>query len=125
MIKKVLIVDDSLFMRMVLKKFLSDRYDFEFTEAKDGLEALEKFKTFQPDLTFLDLTMPVMDGFQALDEMKKLHPDAVIIVATADVQEKVQVRVMKAGALTVLPKPPTKESVEAAVLKAMEVKIEV
>lgn len=118
--KTVLIVDDSLFMRMVLKKHLSDRFDFEYTEAKDGLEGLEKFKTLLPDLTFLDLTMPVMDGFEALDKMKKFDPDAVIIIVTADVQEQVQTLVLKAGALMVLQKPPTTENIADAVQKAMK-----
>ena len=44
-----------------------------------GLAGLEKFREIGPDITFLDLTMPVMDGAQALEEMKKQNPDAVII----------------------------------------------
>ncbi len=119
MIKTVLIIDDSMFMRMVLKKCLTDRFDFEYAEAKDGLEGLEKFKTLGPDLTFLDLTMPVMDGFEALDEMKKFDPDALVIVATADVQEQAEILVLKAGALMILQKPPSTESVSEAVQKAM------
>jgi len=120
--KTVLIIDDSMFMRMVLKKCLKDGFDFEYTEAKDGLEGFEKFKTLRPDLTFLDLTMPVMDGFEALDEIRKFDPDAVVIIVTADIQEQVQTLVMNAGALMVLQKPPTTESVALAVQKAIEVK---
>lgn len=111
MAKKILLVDDSPISRKMLKSCFPAEYVAEFLEAGDGLTGLNTFKDAAPDVTFLDLTMPVMDGVEALEAMKKHNPDAVIIVATADVQVKSIEKVMGLGAFHVLKKPPTKESV--------------
>jgi two-component system chemotaxis response regulator CheY len=116
--KKVLIVDDSPVSRMIVKKCLPKERDFEVFEACDGKEGLAKFKEEAPDVTFLDLTMPVMDGFEALDEIRKVNPAAVVIVLTADIQQKTVDRVMAAGAVTVVPKPPSAELIEESLAKA-------
>jgi two-component system chemotaxis response regulator CheY len=120
MARKILIVDDSPISRKMLKSCIPKDDEPEFHEAGDGLAGLEKFREIQPDITFLDLTMPVMDGVQALEEMKKHNPDAVIIVATADIQVKSIEKVMGLGAFLVLKKPPTKESVLDALTKVFE-----
>lgn len=111
MTKKILIVDDSPISRKMLKSCFPVESVYEFLEAGDGLAGLNTFKDAVPDVTFLDLTMPVMDGVEALEAMKKHNPDAVIIVATADVQVKSLEKVMGLGAFHVLKKPPTKVSV--------------
>lgn len=116
--KKVLIVDDSPVSRMIVKKCLPKDRNFEIFEAGDGREGLEKFKAVAPDVTFLDLTMPVMDGFQALEEIRIANPAAVVIVLTADIQQKTVDRVMAAGAVTVVPKPPSAEIIEESLAKA-------
>ena len=120
MAKKILIVDDSPISRKMLKSCIPAECIKEIQEAGDGLAGLNVFKEFLPDVTFLDLTMPVMDGVQALEEMKKHDPEAVIIVATADVQVKSIEKVMGLGAFHVLKKPPTKESVREILLKVDE-----
>ncbi|TLN13756.1 response regulator [bacterium] len=118
MVKKILIVDDSPISRKMLKSCIAKDADFEILEAADGLAGLELFREASPDLTFLDLTMPVMDGFQTLEEMKKHDPEAMIIVATADIQAKSIEKVVALGALHVLKKPPTRDSVGEAFRKA-------
>jgi two-component system, chemotaxis family, chemotaxis protein CheY len=120
MVKKILIVDDSPISRKMLKSCITKHEGLEILEAGDGLKGLETFKEAGPDLTFLDLTMPVMDGFQALEEMKKHNPNALIIVSTADIQAKSIEKVMELGALHVLKKPPTKDSVLLALRKGAE-----
>ena len=70
MVRKILIVDDSPISRKMLKSCLPKDDGSEIHEAGDGRAGLEKFKEIAPDITFLDLTMPVMDGAQALEEMK-------------------------------------------------------
>lgn len=120
MAKKILIVDDSPISRKMLKSCFPAEYVDEFLEAGDGLAGLNTFKDAEPDVTFLDLTMPVMDGVEALEAMKKHNPDAVIIVATADVQVKSLEKVMGLGAFQVLKKPPTKESVREVLRKVDE-----
>lgn len=120
MAKKILIVDDSPISRKMLKSCIPVDSVGELLEAGDGLAGLEAFKASAPDITFLDLTMPVMDGVQALEEMKKHNPEAVVIVATADIQAKSIEKVMGLGAFDVLKKPPTKESVRGVLRKVDE-----
>lgn len=116
--KKLLIVDDSPVSRMIVKKCLPKGRKFEVFEASDGKDGLEKFTEIEPDVTFLDLTMPVMDGFQALAAMKQVAPAAVVIVLTADIQQKTVDRVLAAGASMVLPKPPSVEIIAEALVTA-------
>ena len=73
--KKLLIVDDSVFVRDVLKDVL-EQGQFEILEAVDGIQGLEAFKNEQPDLVILDILMPNMDGFSAFNEMKKVNPNS-------------------------------------------------
>jgi len=123
MIKKVLVVDDSRAARFGLCAILSKIGQFEIHEAGDGKAGVDKFNEVMPDVTFMDLTMPVMDGIEALAEIKKVHPEAVVIVLSADVQKSTVERVMSRGAMTFLSKPPVKDVVEgilAEVAKKLE-----
>lgn len=94
--------------------------EYEFHEAGDGQEGLNKFLEIKPDVTFLDITMPVMDGIESLEAMKDADKNAVIIMCTADIQPKSILRVAALGALTVIKKPPSKDTVQRALLKAEE-----
>lgn len=114
MLKSVLIVDDSPVARMIMKKCLPPDHGLTIYEASNGKEGVDKFLLHKPDLTFMDLTMPVMDGFQALDTIKKYDSDALVIVATADVQEKVLSKVSAMGALHTIKKPPSRASIAEA-----------
>jgi two-component system, chemotaxis family, chemotaxis protein CheY len=118
MIKKILIVDDSPVSRAIIKKCLPKEHSFDIHEAGDGKEGVEKFKEIRPDVTLLDLTMPVMDGCEALQEIKKVDSDAVVIVLTADIQQKTVEKVLALGADMVNPKPPSVDALEAALAKA-------
>ncbi len=95
--------------------------EYEFHEATDGQEGLNKFIELKPDVTFLDITMPVMDGIESLELMKKVDQHAVIIMCTADIQPKTILKVAALGALTVIKKPPSKEKVQLALQKAEEI----
>jgi len=118
MIRKILIVDDSPISRKMLKSCIPKDRGYEFFEAGDGLAGVEAYKNVQPDVTFMDLTMPVMDGTRATEEIRKFAPEAVIIVCTADIQVKSISNVLSLGALLVVKKPPTKETVEDALSQA-------
>ena len=111
MIKKILIVDDSPISRKMLKSCLPKDTEFEIIEAGDGLEGLEKYKACAPDLTFMDLTMPVMDGMQSLEEILKYDRDALVVVCTADVQAQSIMKVFETGAAHLVKKPATKEKI--------------
>jgi two-component system chemotaxis response regulator CheY len=109
MIKKILIIDDSPIARKILRSCIPGDRSFEVLEAGDGAAGVQRFREATPDLTFTDLTMPVMDGLQALQQMKEFRKDAVIVVCSADIQPKTIERVMALGAFTMLKKPPSKE----------------
>ncbi len=121
MARKLLIVDDSPIARKILKKTLPTEESFEISEASNGLEGLNKFKEERPDITFMDLTMPVMDGMKALEEIKKIDENAVVIVSTADVQPKSIFKVLNLGALDVIRKPPKQEKVKEVMLEAYKI----
>jgi two-component system chemotaxis response regulator CheY len=118
MIQKILLVDDSPIARKILRSCMPKDHEYEFHEAEDGQAGLDKFIEIKPDVTFLDITMPVMDGIESLEAMKNTNKDAVIIMCTADIQPKTILKVAALGALTVIKKPPSKEKVQMALLKA-------
>jgi two-component system chemotaxis response regulator CheY len=118
MIKKILIVDDSPISIKIMKSCIPKDKDYELFDAADGQIGVEKYKELKPDLTFMDLTMPVMNGFQALEEIMKLDQRAMVIIVTADVQIKAVAKAHDLGAFSVVRKPPTKESIAAAIKEA-------
>ena len=120
MIKKILLVDDSPISRRMLKSCIPKDREYEFFEAGDGLAGLEAYKQISPDVTFMDLTMPVMDGTQATEEIIKFDKNALIIVCTADIQIKSVTNVLELGAFIVVKKPPSKDTIEEALAKAEE-----
>jgi two-component system chemotaxis response regulator CheY len=118
MIKKILIVDDSPISIKIIKSCMPKDRDYELFDAADGQTGVEKYKELKPDLTFLDLTMPVMNGFQALEEILKLDQKALVIILTADVQIKAVAKAHDLGAFSVLKKPPAREAIAAAIKEA-------
>ena len=120
MIKKILIVDDSPISRKIMKSCIPKDRGYELCEASDGFAGVEAYKSFQPDVTFMDLTMPVMDGTCATEEIRKFDPKAMIIVCTADIQVKSISSVLDVGAMMVVKKPPSKETIENALSQVEE-----
>ncbi len=100
-----------------MKTCLPEGEGYEIFEAGDGQSGIDKYQQINPDLTFMDLTMPVMDGMQALQEIIKIDPQAVVIVCTADVQMKTIFKVMNMGALMVVRKPINKQAIDDALRK--------
>ena len=81
--KKVIVVDDSAFMRKLLTDMFNDTPDFEVIDvAKNGLEAISKIKANKPDLVTLDIEMPIMNGFDALKIIMRDTPVPVIVVSS-------------------------------------------
>lgn len=114
----LLIVDDSPVARKILRKCLPKDDTFTIVEACDGRDAVEKYRQVRPEITFMDITMPVMDGFQAIAEIRQMDSQAVIIAATADIQQKSKKRLADLGALMLLPKPVNPARVREALTKA-------
>ena len=72
---RVLAVDDSAMNHKVIAKLLADKFELEF--ASSGLEALEKFESWQPDLILLDVTMPDMDGYETCQRIRENRKGAL------------------------------------------------
>lgn len=108
--KSILIVDDTMFMRKMLRKILSGKYNI-LDEAENGQIAVEKVKKLKPDLVTLDVVMPVMDGFEALSKIKANDKDQKVIMCTSvDQHVKVQ-QAIKLGASGYIVKPFKKDNV--------------
>lgn len=110
--KKLLLADDSRSARVFFRACVAG-HDVEITEAGDGREAVERFQAVRPDAVFMDLTMPVLDGFSAIGQIREIDPDARIVVLTADVQSATTDRIAALGAVSILRKPPSRESILA------------
>lgn len=105
MSKKILVVDDAAFMRMMVKEALSKNGYSDIIEAADGVLAVEAYTTHKPDLVIMDITMPNKDGIQALREIKEIDPSAKIVMCSAMGQEAMVVEAIRLGALDFIVKP--------------------
>lgn len=103
--KKIMIVDDAAFMRMMIKNSLTTNGFTNLIEAADGQIALETYQAEKPDLVIMDITMPNMDGIQALQAIKAFDPAAKIVMCSAMGQEAMVVDAIRFGALDFIVKP--------------------
>ena len=79
----ILIVDDAMFMRTMLKSILAKSGFNVVGEAGNGREALEKYKELKPDIVTLDITMPEVDGLQAVKDIIGYDHNAKVIMCSA------------------------------------------
>lgn len=115
----VLIVDDALFMRMMIKDILS-KDGFEIVgEAENGIEAVKKYAELRPDLVTMDIVMPEMDGIEAVRNIMKLDPGATVLMCSAMGQQPLVVEALEAGAMDFIIKPFHPAKVVEAVRKAL------
>lgn len=115
---KIMIVDDTAFMRMTLKKILTEGGFTVVGEAGDGAQAVQLYKAIRPELVTLDITMPVMDGLQAAKEILAFDPLARIIMVSAMGQQAMVVSAIKSGAKDFIVKPFDAERIISAVYRA-------
>jgi two-component system, NarL family, response regulator LiaR len=97
---RVLIVDDHTIVRDGLQALLSAEPGMEVVGVgADGIEAVEKARSLQPDIILLDLIMPRKDGVQATIEIKKENPNARILILTSFAEDHQVFSAVKAGAM--------------------------
>ncbi len=103
--KRVLIVDDSALMRMMLKNLLEKNGFQVVGEADNGRTGVEKYKELHPDIVTLDITMPEMDGLTALNEIIQYDQDAKVVIISAMGQEANVRQAVLSGARNFIVKP--------------------
>ena len=116
--KRVLITDDTAFMRMTLRRLLEEHGYEVVGEAEDGEDAVRKYAELRPDIVTMDITMPKMDGITAIREILKLDPTARIIVCSAMGQKPMVIEALNAGAKDFLVKPFQPQRVLESIQKA-------
>lgn len=103
---RVLVVDDSLTMRNIVRKVLvASRFRLEVSEAPEGIDALRQIASGKFDLVFLDYNMPGLDGVEALSEIKRQYPDLHVVIMTSAADDMVAERARRAGAAAFVKKP--------------------
>ncbi len=102
--KKILIVDDAAFMRMMLKKIIAPTGN-ELIEAVDGLDGVAKYKEHKPALVLMDIIMPNADGIESLKQIMAFDKNARVVMCTSIGQDAIISDAIKIGARDFIIKP--------------------
>ena len=118
--KKVLIVDDSGYMRQVIRRHLESK-GFEISgEASDGSEVVAMAENLKPDLITMDLSMKTLGGIEATKQVKKAVPDTKVIVVSALGESRFIKEAVAAGAHDFIIKPFTEDRLISSVRSALK-----
>ena len=118
--KRILIVDDSFYMRTMLKNMLTDAGYDVVGEAANGAQALEMAVATTPDLITLDVILPDNTGLDVLKGIRQQQPDAKVVMCSAVGQETIVTEAMENGALAYIVKPFSEERVLEIVGNALQ-----
>jgi len=101
----IMIADDAAFMRKMIRSTLTSVGYTNFIEAPNGKEAVKLFAAENPDLVFLDVTMPEMNGLEALKRIMAISPEAKVIMCSAIGQDGTVMEAVRNGACEFIVKP--------------------
>lgn len=117
--KKILIVDDAAFMRMMIKNIIT-KHGYEVAgEAENGKQAVSLYSEVKPDLVTMDITMPEMDGIESVKAIRSIDKEANIIMISAMGQQAMVMDAIQAGARDFIVKPFQQERVIQAIERAL------
>ena len=105
MLRTVLVCDDAIFMRTMLKDILQQSGFQVVGEAQTGAEAVTRFRELKPDLVTMDIVMPDMGGIDAVREITRNDTGARILMCSAMGQQALVVEAIQAGAKDFVVKP--------------------
>ena len=118
--KRILLVDDSAFMRKVLKEMITGE-EFEVVgECSSGLEAIEKFASINADLILMDYNMPGMDGLETARNILECDPRAMILMITSIDSKEKMVEAVNVGITDYVVKPFTRDEILAKLKSAIQ-----
>ncbi|WNX84778.1 response regulator [Agathobaculum sp. NTUH-O15-33] len=115
---KVMIVDDALFMRAMLRKTLSAAEGLEILEAPDGPTAVRLYQSERPGLVLLDISMPGMSGIDVLRQIRSIDRLARVVMCSAIGQDSMMMEAISGGAVDFIVKPFKPEQILRAVQAA-------
>ena len=118
--RTVMIVDDSLFMRNILRGILNEKGYVVVAEAASGIEAMKNLHTHNPDLILLDIILPDSNGLDLLQSIINTCPQASVVACSAIGQDQVIQKALDLGARAFIQKPFTPEKV-IEILESLEV----
>jgi DNA-binding NarL/FixJ family response regulator len=117
---KILVVDDTSFMRKMAADCLTQFGHIVIGEAVNGKDGIQKYKELKPDIVIMDLNMPEMSGIEAIKEILQINPEAAILVCSASNQQDEINDALEAGARGYLSKPFNSDHLNDAILKYAE-----
>ncbi len=117
---KIMIVDDAMFMRQVLRGIVEEEGWTVIGEAVDGADAVRRYQEWLPDITTMDIVMPLKSGIDALSEIIALDRNAKVIICSAMGQEGLLEEARNAGARGYIKKPFDPETVKRVIRQIAE-----
>ncbi|MDI7742415.1 response regulator [Lysinibacillus fusiformis] len=106
MTMRILVADDSRFMRSYIMKMLHEAGYTDLLEAENGLKAVEIYKLYRPSIVIMDFNMPVLDGLGALKKIKNMNMSAKVMMCTSMGGQKwIAEELIGHGAAQVIEKP--------------------
>jgi two-component system chemotaxis response regulator CheY len=115
----ILIVDDALFTRMMLRNILADNGFNAVVEAETGTEAIWAYERWKPDIVIMDINMPEMDGMTAIKNILRIDPEAKIIVCSALGEKQLMLEALEEGVIDFITKPFQPEKVLEVINKTL------
>jgi two-component system, chemotaxis family, chemotaxis protein CheY len=107
----VLIVDDAVFMRNILRAIIKDKGFTVVAEAASGIEAMRALHDHNPDIVLLDIILPDVNGLDLLESILKTRPQAKVVICSSIGQEPIIKKALDHGAKAFIQKPFTPEKV--------------
>jgi two-component system, chemotaxis family, chemotaxis protein CheY len=117
---RILVVDDSPFLRKVICNNLSTELHEVVAEAEDGDDAIEKYRQSLPDVVTMDVTMPNRDGLDATRAILDEYPDAKIIMVSAISHSSQVMNIINSGAKDFVAKPFKRKQLLASIERAVK-----
>ncbi len=118
--KKILIVDDAAFMRMMLKDILTEAGYEIAGEMEDGKDVVTRYRELRPDLVTMDIIMSEVDGITAVKELMNEDNDAKILMVSAMGQQPLVKEAIDSGARGYIVKPFNPQKVVEEVKRILE-----
>ena len=116
----LLYAEDEVETRQNHIEYLKDRYDFEYLEASNGVEALALFHEHQPEIILTDINMPKMDGLNFIQKVREFSPHTKVVVLTAYDENELLKKALGLDVVNYLLKPVSRRKLSASVDLALE-----